>query len=916
MNHILPIELILLALVIGNPGSAAGAAIPSIAIDIPFTKFVLDNGLTLIVHEDHKAPIVAVNVWYHVGSKNEKPGKTGFAHLFEHLMFNGSQHFNDDYFKLMEPLGATNLNGTTNFDRTNYFQNVPTSALDVVLWAESDRMGHLLDAIDQAKLDEQRGVVINEKRQGENQPYGKVFKLILKSIFPSGHPYSWPVIGSEEDLNAASLTDVQEWFKQYYGPSNAVIGVAGDVKPEEVKARVEKYFGDIPAGPPLDRHEEWIAKRTGKMRQIAQDRVPMPMLMKVWNVPQWGTAEGDYLELVASILSSGKTSRLYKRLVYEDQIAVSVGAFPLPLEIAGGFGIQVMAKPGTDLAVIEKAVNEEMDTFLRFGPSEEELIRVKNEYVSNFVRGIEQIGGFGGKSDILISNQVYAGDPAYYKVTLERIQNATRQNLLDTAQAWLTDGEYVLEVHPFADYKTKATDIDRTKIPPAGEPPAAQFPAFSRTKLANGLDLVVVENHAVPLVNFRLLIDAGYAADSFSLPGMASMAMEMLDEGTQTRDTLKISEELITLGAELSTWANLDLCGARLSSLKTTLDQSLDIFLDVLFNPTFPEKELERLKKERIASIQMEKKTPDTMALRVLPKLLYGEGHAYSNPLTGSGTEESVQKMTRGDIVKFYETWFKPNNAALIVIGDITIDEMIPKIEKLFADWKSGDVPKKNLGTVKLPDSPRVFLIDRPGSDQSVIYAGHVAAPKADPDEIANETVINILGGKFTSRLNMNLREEKHWTYGARARIVDAAGQRPFYAQAPVQSDKTKDSILEIQKEMTSIAGDRPPSAEELKESQAQRTLNLAGRWETMGAVENSLEEIIRFGLPDDYYRTYAGRIRSLSVDDTARAAKNLVHPNQITWVVVGDRSKIEAGLQELGFGEVRRIDVDGNAVQ
>ncbi|HPP01905.1 MAG: insulinase family protein [Candidatus Omnitrophica bacterium] len=915
MNHIPPLELILMTLVIGSVGVASSSEFPKIEIDIPFTKYVLDNGLTLIVHEDHKAPIVAVNVWYHVGSKNEKPGKTGFAHLFEHLMFNGSKHFNDDYFKLMEPLGATNLNGTTNFDRTNYFQNVPKSALDVVLWAESDRMGHLLDAIDQAKLDEQRGVVINEKRQGENQPYGKVFKLILKSIFPAGHPYSWPVIGSEEDLNAASLEDVQEWFQQYYGPSNAVICVAGDIEPEDVKARVEKYFGDIPAGPPIERHEEWIAKRTGTMRQVAQDRVPMPMLMKVWNVPPWGSAEGDYLELVASILSSGKTSRLYKRLVYEDQIAVDVRAFPLALEIAGGFGIQVMAKPGMDLAKIEKAVNEEMETFLRFGPSEEELIRVKNEYVSNFVRGIEQIGGFGGKSDILASNQVYAGDPAYYKVTLERIQNATRKDLLETAQTWLTDGEYVLEVHPFADFKTKETGIDRTKIPAAGDTPAAQFPAFSRTKLSNGLDLVVVENHSVPLVNFRLLVDAGYAADSFSLPGMASMAMEMLDEGTQTRDTLKISEELITLGAELNTWANLDECVVRLSTLKTTLDQSLEIFLDVLFNPTFPEKELDRVKKEQIAAIQMEKKTPDSMALRVLPKLLYGEGHAYSNPLTGSGTEESVQKMTREDIVQFYETWFKPNNAALIVIGDITIDEMVPKIEKLFAGWKPGDVPQKNLEAVQRPDSPQVYLIDRPGSDQSVIYAGHVAVPKANPDEIANETVINILGGKFTSRLNMNLREDKHWTYGARTRLLDAEGPRPFFAQAPVQSDKTKDAILEIQKELADIADNRPPSAAELKESQAQRTLNLAGRWETMNAVENSLEEILRFGLPDDYYRTYAGRILSLTVEDTARAAKNLIHPHHLTWVVVGDRAKIESSLKELGFGEVRLIDVDGNPV-
>lgn len=364
-------------------------------IDIQYQKFVLDNGLTLIVHEDHKAPIVAVNIWYHVGSKNEKPGRTGFAHLFEHLMFNGSENFNKDYFQALEAIGATDLNGTTSNDRTNYFQNVPTAGLDQVLFLESDRMGHLIGAIDQAKLDEQRGVVQNEKRQGENQPYGREYDIITESSFPKGHPYSWTVIGSMEDLNAASLDDVKEWFKTYYGPSNAVLSIAGDVKPEEVLEKVKKYFGDIPPGPSLVKPEVNVARRMENTRGYYQDRVPQAKITMVWNVPQWGTREMVLLDLATDILSAGKTSRLYKKLVYEDQTASSAYAFSDPMEIAGNIYMQAMVKPGGSAEQVEATMNAVLQEFLDKGPSQEELDRVRSNYFSNFLKGIERIGGFG-----------------------------------------------------------------------------------------------------------------------------------------------------------------------------------------------------------------------------------------------------------------------------------------------------------------------------------------------------------------------------------------------------------------------------------------------------------------------------------------------------------------------------------------
>lgn len=891
---------------------AWGAEQSLVNVEIPFTRTVLKNGLTLIVHEDHKAPIVSVSVWYHVGSKNERPGRTGFAHLFEHLMFNGSEHFNDDYFRLLEPEGATTLNGTTDWDRTNYFQDVPVSALDLVLWAESDRMGWLLGAIDQAKLDEQRGVVLNEKRQGENQPYGKVLRVLLEGIFPAGHPYSWEVIGNEADLKAATLDDVKRWFQDYYGAANAVICLAGDIDHATALAKVERFFGDIPSGPPIVRPGEWIARRTETKRATMEDRVKLPMILQAWNVPGATSPENEFLGLAGDVLSSGKTSRLYKRLVYDDQVAVSVSAYPFALEIAGAFGISVMVRPGIDVARVEQVMDEELARFLKDGPTEEELRRVKNQRVAAFVRGVERIGGFGGKSDILCFGQVYANDPAFYKTSFHRMQTATREDVLKTARDWLSNGKFVLAVLPFPEHQTNRSDLDRSVRPATSTPPTAKFPPFLRTELANGLKVIFAENHSVPALHFRLVLDAGYASDPPDLPGLASMTMEMIDEGTSQRDALQISDQLQMLGAELDAGANPDQCIVTLATLKSTLEEALDLYQDVLLNPTFPEKELVRLKKERLAAIQHEKVTPNSMALRVLPRLLYGDAHPYSAPLTGTGTEESTEKMTRDDLRRYHAAWFKPGNATLIVVGDTTSDHLLPLLRARFAAWTPGGSQRKQVPSVPVRSGAPVYIIDKPGAEQSVIFAAHLAPPKANPEERAIEILNTLLGGKFTSRINMNLREAKHWTYGASTVVFDACGQRPFFAVAPVQTDKTADAMREIRQELIDITGRRPPNSTEVAETKKQAALELAGRWETMSAVASSLAEMVRFGFPDDYYANYAASVMAQSDETVTRAARTLVHPDKLVWVIVGDRERIEAGLRDLGFGSVQLIDVDG----
>ena len=901
------VRLLLLAVLAATPLA------PAQNVDIPFQKFVLDNGLTLIVHEDHKAPIVAVNLWYHVGSKNELPGKHGFAHLFEHLMFGGSAHAKGSYIKALEAVGATDLNGTTNFDRTNYFENVPTSALDLTLWMEADRMGFL--DLSQQTLELQRGVVENEKRQDENQPYFLTEEYIPENTYPSGHPYSWEVIGEQADLDAAAFKDVQEWFKTYYGPSNVVIVLAGDIDPQTAKEKVQKYFGDLPSGPPVTHQQAWVAKMTGAHRSVNQERVPLPRMYMIWNVPQFGSAESDYLDLVASCLGDGKTSRLYKRLVYDDQIASDVSVYVATREIGSQFHVEVTARSGHNLDEIEKATNEELARFLKDGPTAEELQRVQTQYLAGFVRGIERIGGFGGKSDRLAQYAVFTGNPDGYKTALKRVREATSGDLKSVANSWLSDGVYIVDVQPFPDYKTASTQLDRSKSPAMGTPPDPKLPKLQRATLSNGLKVILAERHQVPLVNFWMVADAGFAADQFAKPGTAKLAGALLTDGTSTRNALQINDQAALLGADLSGYSNLDFTFVSLSSLKEKLDPSLDLFADVILHPSFPDAEFKREQKLQLDAIEQEQKEPIPMALRVFPGLIYGPGHAYGNPLTGSGSTASTQAITREDLVKFHQVWFRPNNATLVVVGDTTLAELTPRLEKLFAGWKSGQIPAKNLSTVKLAAEPTVYILDKPGAGQSLIVAGHVSAPANASQEIAIQAMNADLGGTFSSRLNMNLREDKHWAYGAGSFLWSARAQRPLFIYAPVQTDKTKESLVEMTKEIHGILKDRPVTAEELASIQANETLRLPGSRETIGSVGNSITNLLQFGWPDDYYDTMAGKIRALKTTDLDAAAKQVIHPEGMVWLVVGDRTKIEQGIKELGIGKVRFIDADGHPI-
>jgi predicted Zn-dependent peptidase len=886
---------------------------------IPYEKITLPNGLTVVVHTDRKAPIVAVNLWYHVGSKNEPAGRSGFAHLFEHLMFQGTENYDDEYFKPLELVGATSINGTTSFDRTNYFQNVPTTALDLALWMESDRMGHLLGAITQARLDEQRGVVQNEKRQGENRPYGKVSETVFRASFPPGHPYRTLPIGSMEDLDAASLDDVREWFRDYYGAANAVLVLAGDIDVATARAKAEQYFGHIPPGPALSRPGTWIAERSDSRRETLYDQVAQPRWQRYWNTPPDNTRDAELLGLVGEILGGGKTSRLYERLVFRERLADSASAGQSSLEIAGLFTLQADAKQGVPVEQVEAAMLDELNRFIEHGPTEAELDRARIALRAGFVRGLERIGGFGGKADVLASCEVYTGNPGCYRQSLRWIDEARPADLQRVARQWLSQGDYTLLVLPQPAYAAGTAAVDRASGPPVTATfPDLAFPELQRYRLRNGVPVIVATRPDVPVARVALTFDGGFVADQGRRPGTASFAMSMLDEGAGKLDALQLADRAERLGAQLGAGAGLDRATASVALLTDQADGSIALLADIVRRPRFAADDIERVRKEWIAGIAREKLSPDSQVMRILPPLLYGAGHPYAIPFSGTGTAESIAALTRDDLLAYHREFVRPDNATIIVTGALTPAEVLPLLEKHFGDWSAPtDAPLRRLEipTATPAAAASVYLLDRPGAAQSTILAGQLMPTSLAPDRLELNTANDVIGGTFTSRINMNLRETRHWSYGARSNLSETLGQRPWLLSAPVQTDRTVDSIREIQRELQEFTTSRPATTEEIAKIRNRDVRALSGQFETNAAVGGAITDMIRFGRPDDYVRTLRARLEA-QTDAGVRAAAAAFRPQTLTWVIVGDLAKIEAPIRELGIGPVQVIDADGKVLR
>ena len=895
------------------PSAPAGARFERARYTIRHQKFVLDNGLTLLVHEDHSVPVVGVNIWYHVGSRNEKRGKTGFAHLFEHFFFNGSENYPHGFREAMDDLGANNRNGTTNADRTNFFEDVPTSALERTLYLEADRMGFLEGRISKEMLERERGVVQNEKRQGENQPYGRVFTEVVGKLYPFSHPYSWSTIGSMEDLNAASLEDVKEWYRSYYGPDNAVISLAGDVTPERALELVKKYFGGIPPGPPLARTEKWIPQLERSIREEMEDRVPQARVYRFYHAPAWKDAELEHLSLLAEVLSGSKSARLDRRLVYEKGLATAVGASINARELGSLLYVTVTVKPGADPAEAEREMDAVINELIERGPTAEELQRARSRTLADFLRGVERLGGFGGRSDVLAESMTYGGSPEAYLDKLEVMARAQPSDVRAAGQKWLRANNYTMLVKPFPKLAAGRTSVDRKVLPALGAPPEVKFPEVQRATLKNGLSVMLLERHSAPIVNVTVAVDAGFASDAAERAGAASLALDLMDEGTKTRDAFRIVDELDALGARLSTFSQLDLSFVKVQATAESLRPTLSVLADVVLNPSFPADQFLIQKERRLAQIGQEKAQAGALALRVLPGLLYGAGHAYSRPLSGSGTERTVSAITREDLARWHAEWFRPGSAHVVVTGDTTMAKLLPALEEAFGAWAPGRAPAKQIGSAARTRGGRVYLIDKPDAPQSTIVAAHVSEPGGQAEEQAIETVLRNFGGMATSRLNRNLRLDKHWSYGTQGYLGDARGQRPFVVVAPVQTDRTKESMVEVAKEIRGLAGERPLGGEEFASIMRNMTLRLPARFETLDALEGAAFRMINHGLPADYWSRYAAGVRSLREAQLNDAAKKFVRPDELIWIVVGDLRKVEKGVRELGFGEVIRLDADGS---
>lgn len=907
------------------------------AVNIPYSTFTLKNGLRVIVHTDRKAPVVAVSVWYNVGSKHEPKGKTGFAHLFEHLMFNGSENASGDFFEPLQQVGATDFNGTTWFDRTNYFETVPTPALDVALFLESDRMGHLLGAVTQEKLDNQRGVVQNEKRQGDNQPYGLVEYAQLEGLLPEGHPYHHSTIGSMADLDSASLEDVKNWFRASYGPNNAVLVLAGDIDEATAKAKVEKWFGDIPKGAAVAPVKVDIPTLSARKDMVMKDRVAQTRLYRYWAVPGLDSADRIPLDMAAGVLGGLSSSRLDNILVRDEQLAVRVSAELQTFAQLSFFEISVDVKPGVDAELVSKRLDAIVADYIAKGPTADEVARVATRHIASTINGLESVGGFSGKATKLAEGALYLNDPDAYKKELDAFATTSPAQVTRVMGKWLTRPVFALSVVPGprdaykeagsgdgqrdgitsgpALYLDAAeadavaagaplTAVDRSQLPAVGDITNIDFPAVETISLSNGVKVHFARRTAVPVVRLSLSFNAGHASDSNGRLGVHSLMLAAMDEGTKTLSDVEIAETQERLGASITLSGSMDRTVVGLSALTANLDPSLDLLADIVKNPAFDEKAVTRVRNQRLAAIAQELTQPQAIASRTLASAMFGVDHPYGRPSSGNGTADVVSTLTPADLSAFHDAWIRPDKLEIFVVGDTTLADIKAKLETRFGQWKTPATAagQKSFSSAIPIATPRIILVNRPQSPQSVIYAGEVLKVRGTDDLLTLTQANDVLGGSFLSRINMDLRETKGWSYGVRSAISRYENQVPFMVIAPVQADRTGDSITALRTQMTDFLGAKGVTPEELKLTINGSVRELAGSFETSDAVLGQMRSDALYKRPFDYIETVAGKLEGLDAKALDSSARTLIQPDKLVWVVVGDKEKVLPQVTSLGL--------------
>jgi len=886
------------------------------SVDIPYQHFTLPNGLRVIVHTDRKAPIVAVSVWYNVGSKFEPAGKTGFAHLFEHLMFNGSENAPGDFFTPLKEVGATDFNGTTYFDRTNYFETVPAPALERALFLESDRMGYLLGAMTQGVLDEQRGVVQNEKRQGDTQPFGLVEYKQIEALFPANHPYGHTTIGSMADLDAASLEDVKNWFRGHYGPNNAVLVLAGDIDAASAKPLVEKYFGGIPRGPDSVVPAADVPRLAAPKSEVMKDRVATTRIYRMWAVPGLNDKDSVALDVTAGVLGGLSSSRLDNALVRREKLAVQVTANNETFAQTGLFTVFADVKPGVDPALVSKRLDEIIADLIAKGPTADEVQRVTTGSVSGTIAGLESVGGFGGKAVTLASGELYSNDPDHYKKELAELAAETPASVKAATAKWLSRPVYALTVEPgpraaYAEAAPPAKAVADT-TPPAkgtrGALPAVGtiadlvFPAVERTKLSNGIEIVYAHRAAVPITRMVMSFDAGVAADPATKLGTQQLTLSMMGEGTTSKSSIDLAEAKERLGASITANASADRTSMSLFTPSPNLGAAVSLFADVVENPAFAPPEVERVKAQQLAQISSELTNPGGLASRVLPRLVYGPASPYARSF-GSGDPKAVALLTRDDLVAFQHAWLRPDKAKIFVVSDRPLAEIRTVLDARFGNWTAtGPAGTKDFTAPSTSSAPKILLIDRPDSPQSLIL-GAAPTPLVGTDELLPVIAANdSLGGNFLSRINMDLREGKHWSYGVSGGIRRAEFTSPYLIQAPVQADKTGPSIAALQGDVKDFLTTKGITQAEFDRTIVGAIRALPGNFETSSAVLSAMQANDLYRRPDNYYATITQKYRALTLPQLDAAARAAIDPNKFVWIVVGDAAKVRPQLDSLGL--------------
>ncbi len=905
----------------------AGADLQALVaqVKIPYEEFKLANGLTVLVHEDRKAPIVNVTVWYNVGSKDEPEGKTGFAHLFEHLMFNGSENAPNDYFQYLAEMGATDYNGTTWFDRTNYFQTVPKPALDRALWLESDRMGYLLGAVTQEKLDNQRGVVQNEKRQGDNQPGGLVFYDVLKTLFPDGHPYQHEAIGSMADLDSASMEDVKNWFRENYGPNNATLVIAGDISAAEARPLVEKYFGAIARGPVNDPAQADVPTLAEPVRKTFKDQVAATNVTRYWAVEGITGKDRIALDVGAAILGGLASSRLDRELVREEQLAVGVSAGNSAFQRIGLLSVGATLKDGVDLATLEARLDAVVNRLITEGPTEDEVRRAVTSNLARTIRGLEQVGGFRGKAQTLAEGEVLAGDPAFYSKEFETLASLTPAEVQAAMARWMTRPAMTVVLEPgprdaayeeaasVAATEENASERDRSAEtitvtlerpkPPIASIAKLDFPDIERATLANGMKVTYAHRDAVPATYVTLSFNAGSAADPAGLLGLQSLTMGLFEEGTAALTSQQIAEARERLGVSISAGGSPDRSSFTLSALSTNLAPSLDLLRQIVREPAFNETDLERVKAQTITGIRAQMRSPQGIATRAIGTELFGAAAPYG----GVSTVESVSAITRDDLITFKDSWVRPDNGEVFVISDRPLGEIVTALNTAFGDWTAPAVAKGTKDFAALakgqPAGNRIVLINRPNSPQSFILgAQRTDLDARDPAWVDFTNANNAIGGSFLARLNMNLRETKGWSYGVRGAPQTFENAVVYAISGGVQADRTGDSVAEMIKETREFLTVKGVTEEELTRNVAAEVGELPGSFETSPAVLGAMQSNALYGRPDNYYETLVARYEAQTRESLDAAARSALDVDDFVWVVVGDAAKVAPQLEALGL--------------